>query len=132
MGRFSPLTAHLSAMHPPAGEWIADTRHDGSPESPIQLPWVKYRAEIARFMDDVNQFAISSPELGLRSYGGILERAGVKSLYDADVSSLDALTVCAVIVAAVRSERFCEGAVYSFVECGQARRCLERLAELDG
>ena len=62
----------------------------------------------------------------------LLLQAYVKSLYDADVSSLDALTVCAVIVAAVRSERFCEGAVYSFVECGQARRCVERLAELDG
>ncbi len=131
MGEFSVLTAYLPAMRHPAGEWIVDSGHDGSPGSPIQLPWVEYSDEIARFIDDVNSFAIANPQLGLTHYGDILKEAGVSPL-DSDVSGLDARTVCAAIVAIVRSERFCDGAVYGAIESGRLRRCLERLAELDG
>ena len=49
----------------------------------------------------------------------------------ADANSLDGQTVAALILAAVRAERFCEGALLEFCRNGSVLRWLCRLGELD-
>mgnify|MGYP003360576731 FL=1 len=50
----------------------------------------------------------------------------------ADTSKLDGQTVMALLVASLRADRFCEGALLGFFESGAIRRWLIRLREIDG
>ena len=71
----------------------------------------------------------------LTRYGDILEKANIKwdaqSMKYADVSDLDGRTVMALLVGAVRAERFCDGALLAFCEGGNVAKWLQRLKELD-
>ena len=49
----------------------------------------------------------------------------------ADVSALDGKTVMALLVGAVRAERFCDGALLGFLETGCIGRWLQRLRQID-
>ena len=50
---------------------------------------------------------------------------------NADVSSLDGKTVVALLVGAIRAERFCDGALLDFFEDGSIVKWLSRLKEID-
>ena len=50
---------------------------------------------------------------------------------EADVSSLDGQCIMALIMGAVRAERFCDGALLRFFREGCIRKWLERLKEID-
>ena len=98
--------------------------------------FVNYSEMVHRFIDDVYAFSDNNKDFELTRYGEILERNGLewgtKSMSEADVSSLDARCVMALIMGAVRAERFCDGALLSFFKGGSIRRWLVRLHELDG
>lgn len=50
---------------------------------------------------------------------------------EADVSELDGQAVIALLLGAVRADRFCEGALLGFFEDGSVKRWLLRLKEVD-
>lgn len=52
-------------------------------------------------------------------------------MQEADVSKLDARCVLAMIMCAIRAERFCDGALLSCLADGTIQRCLERLKKID-
>lgn len=60
---------------------------------------------------------------------------GIKWDYDsmmkADASGLDAQCILALLIASLRAERFCDGALLGFIESGAVTRWLKRLQELD-
>ena len=71
----------------------------------------------------------------LNRYGEILERNGLEwgeSMSAADVSTLDAQCVMALLVGAVRAERFCDGVLLGFFRDGSIQKWLTRLKEIDG
>ena len=39
------------------GKWIIDKKNDGTPEHPIQLPFVNYSRVVDQFIQDVYSFA---------------------------------------------------------------------------
>ena len=137
MSKFTELTKYLSLMEDDnIGSWIIDRENDGTPEHPIQMPFVNYSEMVHRFIDDVYDFSDNNKDFELTRYGEILERNGLewgtKSMSEADVFSLDAKCVMALIMGAVRAERFCDGALLGFFKDGSIRRWLKRLHELDG
>lgn len=137
MSKFTELTKYLSLMEDDnIGSWIIDRENDGTPEHPIQMPFVNYSEMVHRFIDDVYNFSDNNKDFELTRYGEILERNGLewgtKSMSEADVFSLDAQCVMALIMGAVRAERFCDGALLDFFKDGSIRRWLKRLHELDG
>ena len=91
---------------------------------------------VHRFIDDVYAFSDNNKDFELTRYGEILERNGLewgtKSMSEAYVSSLDAQCVMALIMGAVRAERFCDGALLGFFKDGSIKKWLVRLLELDG
>ena len=132
---FEGLTKYLSQLDADhIGTWIIDRENDGTPEHPIQMPFVNYSELVHRFIDDVYEFNDANKDFGLNRYGEILERNGLewgtKSMSEADVSQLDAQCVMALIMGAVRAERFCE-ALLGFFRDGSIRKWLERLKEID-
>ncbi|MCB5377212.1 MAG: DUF6508 domain-containing protein [Flavonifractor plautii] len=133
---FEGLTKYLSQLDADhIGTWIIDRENDGTPEHPIQMPFVNYSELVHRFIDDVYEFNDANKDFGLNRYGEILERNGLewgtKSMSEADVSQLDAQCVMALIMGAVRAERFCDGALLGFFRDGSIRKWLERLKEID-
>ncbi|MFW6016615.1 MAG: DUF6508 domain-containing protein, partial [bacterium] len=69
------------------------------------------------------------------NYVRTLEKYGLRwdidIMSNADVSEMDKACIIALITAAFRAERFCEGALLSFIENGSMIKWLKRLKELD-
>ena len=133
---YAGLTDMLDVMQQDEfGEWIIDHENDGTPEHPIQMPYVEYSQNVRDFEEAVYRFVEKHPEYKLNRYGDILEKHGIEwgneSMDAADVSDMDGQVVMALVLGAVRAERFCDGALLGFFKRGSIRRWLERLKELD-
>ena len=133
---YESLTKYLLEFPDDAkGMWILAKENDGTPEHPIQLPYVNYSMLVRNFTDDVYSFVDKHQEMGLRNYAEILKENGIEwgmdSMSTAVVENLDAKCVLAMILGAVRAERFCDGALLGFFENGSIARWIERLKKLD-
>ena len=137
MRQFDSLTKYLSRLSDDCfGTWIVDQKNDGTMEHPIQMPFVNYSELVHNFIDDVMRIVDQRPEMELTHYGRILNDNGIewgsKSMSEADVSKVDVTCVLALLVGAIRAERFCDGALLGFFKDGSIRKWLERLQEIDG
>lgn len=117
------------------GTWIIDKKNDGTPEHPLQFPFVNYSRVVDQFIHDIYSFVDNHEEMGLHNYIKILEDNGIKwnaqSMETAVVDDLDAKCVVALIYGAIRAERFCDGTILAFLKDGTIVRWLERLKTLD-
>lgn len=85
------------------------------------------------FEADVYKFVDLHPEMELTQYSKIIENNGIDlcEVKQAGVSDLDAVCVCAMIVANIRAERFSDGAILSSCEDGTFGNWLALLKEID-
>lgn len=135
MSKFEQLTKYIDVLDKDNfGTWIIDRENDGTPEHPIQMPFVNYSEMVHHFIDDVYDFIDHSEDMELTRYGDILNKNGLewdsKFMSEADVSGLDAQCIMALLVGAVRAERFCDGVLLGFFKDGSIRKWLERLKEV--
>ena len=116
-----------------AGKWGPDLVTDKNGKETPVMPFVIYSSGIRELEEAVFTYVDEHPEY--RSYDDILNESnigwGIGSMSEVDVSRLDGKTVFALIVAAYRAERFCDGALLQFAESGCLKRCLCRLKEID-
>lgn len=136
MKKYSALTKYINLLkNDNAGEWICDKENDGSSERPMHLPFVIYSITVDKLTDDIYKFAKESDEIVLSKYADILNANGIKWGYDsmmkADASGLDAQCILALLIASLRAERFCDGALLEFIKNDAVIRWLKRLQELD-
>lgn len=134
--KYSALTKYINLLeNDNVGEWIVDKENDGSSERPIQFPFVNYSILVRKLQDDIYNFAKESEEIVPGKYINILQANGIEwnhdSMIQADASVLDAQCVLALLIASLRAERFCDGALLEFIESGAVTRWLKRLQELD-
>lgn len=118
------------------GKWYPEKQTgDGSMERPFQMPFVVYTDVVEQFIKEVYRFEEKHPEYGLNRYHQILEKHSIEwsdeSMTNADVTEIDGQGVMALILAAIRAERFCDGALLDFLKKGCIQKWLERLMELD-
>lgn len=83
------------------------------------------------FQSALYEFAKLHPEYDLYNYGKVMEEHGLEMDGDTDVSPLDGKAVMALLMCAVRTDRFCEGALLQLLEAGSIQRWIARLAEPD-
>lgn len=136
MKKYSALTKYINLLkNDIVGEWIVDKEHDGSSERPMHLPFVSYSIAVNNLADDIYKFAKESNEIVPSKYAEILQANGIEWGYDsmmkADASELDAQCILALLIASLRAERFCDGALLGFIKNGAGIRWLKRLQELD-
>ena len=136
MSKFDILTKYISMFQSDSiGDWIIDRETDGTPEHPFQMPFVDYSEIVRNFIDDVYIFEESNKEMELTRYGDILKDNGIEwgteSMKIADVSNLNAQCVLALIMGAVRAERFCDGALLEFFKSSCILKWLERLNNIE-
>lgn len=116
MKKYSALTKYINFLkNDNAGEWICDKENDGSSERPIHVPFVSYSIAVNNLADDIYKFAKESNEIVPSKYAETLNANGIKWGYDsmmkADASGLDAQCILALLIASLRAERFCDGAL---------------------
>lgn len=108
---------------------------DGSIENPFQMPFNVYADVVRSFEDEVYKFEEIYPEFQLTQYIDILLLNGMKwdeqIMTNADVSEMSGQTVMALIMGAIRAEKFCSGAFGAFLEQGCIDKWLKRLQELN-
>lgn len=136
MGRFEVLTKYIPRIKSDSiGEWIIDQTSDGTAEHPIRMPYINYTELVGRFIDDVYRFEENNKDLEMTRYDDILKENGlqwdVQSMENADVFNLNAKCVLALIMGAVRADRFYEGALSGFFRSGAMLRWLERLHTIE-
>jgi len=136
MSKYNNLTKYISMIQSDRfGEWVIDRENDGTPDQPIQMPFVNYSEMVNKFIDDVYSFEESNKDMGLNHYGDILKNNGLEwdmeSMKNADVQNLNGQCVMALIMGAVRAERFCDGALLDFFKSGYILKCLERLKAIE-
>jgi hypothetical protein len=70
MSRFDILVKYIPMIQADSiGEWVIDKENDGTPEHPIQMPFVDYSEMVHNFIDDVYTFEESNKDMELTSYG---------------------------------------------------------------
>ena len=135
---FESLTKHLPAIENAQGfgNWVVDRESKGTMNDPIRMPYVNYGTTVADVEQAIYDFVDEHPEYELTHYYDILERNGLEwgsqAMSGTDVSELDGRAVMALLLGAVRAERFCDGALLGFFGDGSMRRWLLRLKEIDG
>lgn len=134
--KFEILTKYIPQLSEGKyGNWIIDRESKGTTESPIQMPFVNYSDFISAFLQDVYKCIDDNEDMELNRYGEILEKNDIQweidSMKEAEVSSLDAPCVMALIAGAVRAERFCDGALLDFFQSGSFTKWLNRLKQID-
>lgn len=133
---YHTLTDYLPEIESDSfGKWIVDEDNKGTPENPIQMPYVSCSDMVKHFEKDVYNFQSGHPEYELNRYSDILRKNGIEwgiqSMQEADISTLDGKCIMALILGAIRSERFCSGALLSFFRNGTIAKWLLRLKEID-
>jgi len=135
--QFAVLTKYINALEEAEvfGEWVVDRKNDGSSERPIQFPFVNFSRISDSFVDDFYKFSESHLEYELQEYGDILERNGLEwdnaLMRRADIENLDEQVILALMMGAIRAERFCDGALLGFFEDGYILKWLKRLKDID-
>lgn len=134
---FESLTRYLPELDVAKsyGEWIIDHESKGTRDDPIRMPYVIYDSLVMDIERAIYSFMKEHSESGLNRHGDMLEENEMKRdgqvMTTDDVSELDGQAVMALLMGAVRAERFCEGALLGFFEDGSIKRWLERLKEID-
>ena len=134
---FESLTKHLPAIENAEGfgNWVVGRESEGAMNDPIKMPYVNYGTTVADVEQAIYDFVDEHPEYELTHYHDILERNGLKwddcAMSEADISDLGGQAVMALLLGAVRAERFCDGALLGFFEDGSVKRWLLRLREID-
>ncbi len=109
--------------------YIVKINNDGSYKRPLQMPFIIYTETINSFVDDVNNFIDIHKEMELTSYGDILNENELKwdynSMAGANIKLLDEQCIIALIVAAIRADRFSSGTLLRFFEEGIILKWLE-------
>lgn len=108
---------------------------DGSLEKPFQMPYYIYADVVHEFENAVYEFEEEHPEFQLNQYIDILLVNGLRwdesVMTNADVSRMNGQAVMALLLGAIRAEKFCSGALKTFLELGCIEKWLTRLQELE-
>ncbi len=135
-GKFEIRTRYIPLLKDDGfGEWIIDCEYDGTLKQPKQMPFIQYSEMVDHFIHDVYTVQENNKDLELYRYQDILRENniewGAESMKAAGVSALCAQCVMALIMGAVRADRFCEGSLLNLFKSGCIQMWLERLVEFE-
>ena len=132
---YESLTRFIPGLIEEYGTLIVDNESKGTMDDPIHMPFVDYSPTVTELLKAVYAFKAEHPDFELTKYEEILNSNGLKwsweSMSEADVSNADGRLVMALLLGAIRADRFSEGTLLGFLEEGSVLRWLKRLKEID-
>lgn len=135
-GIYSSLTRYISKFSNPSRSKVMPENNigDGTMEHPYQLPYREYSREVEDFVKDIYAFESRHPEYQLNRYIFILRYYGIQwdenEMSNANIDELNGQAVLALIMGAVRAEKFCTGVLEGFLQNGSIIKWLKRLKKL--
>lgn len=135
IGKFHLLTKYIVKFQEMAsfGRWITDEGE--SQDKPVQIPFVVYDDLVTMFIEEFYHFAELHPEYKLKNYHSIIESYGLdwekESLEKVPLETLDEQCVLALLMGAIRADRFKEGTLLEFFNEGIIVKWLRILQEMD-
>lgn len=109
------------------------TRHglEKRDDNSFYAGYIEYSNTVIEFIEACHKFVEENEELNLYEYQEILEKNGLKwekeSLFNADISKINAQCICAIIIGIVRAERFSEGTLLTALENNIIQKYLLKL-----
>lgn len=135
MAKYEQLTRYLSFFeNEEYGKLIVDEDNDGSPEHPRRWPFIDYSPVVNDFRYDLFDFCKKHPEYEHTSYIKTLNNYGINNANEVSqdiIDNLPAKATIALLVAVVRAERICDGAILGNLEDGNIQKWLKRLKNID-
>ena len=132
---YESLTRLIPGLIEEYGTLIVDNESKGTMDDPIHMPFVDYSPAVIELEKAVYAFKAEHPDFELTKYEEILNSNGLEwsweSMSEADVSDADGKFVMALLMGAIRAERFSEGTLLGFCEDGSVLRWLKRLQQID-
>lgn len=132
---YESLTRLIPGLIEEYGTLIVDNESKGTMDDPIRMPFVDYSPAVIKLIKAVYAFKDENPDFELTKYEEILNSNGLKwsweSMSEADVSNADGKLIMALLMGAIRAERFSEGTLLGFCEDGSVLRWLKRLQAID-
>ena len=132
---YESLTRLIPGLIEEYGIVIVDNESKGTMDDPIRMPFVDYSPVVTELMKAVYAFKAEHPDFKLTKYEEILNSNGLEwslqSMNEADVSDADGKLIMALLMGAIRADRFSEGTLLGFCEDGSVLRWLKRLQEID-
>lgn len=132
---YESLTRLIPGLIEEYGTLIVDNESKGTMDDPIHMPFVDYSPAVIELEKAVYAFKAEHPDFELTKYEEILNSNGLewsrRSMSEADISDADGKLVMALLMGAIRAERFSEGTLLGFCEEGSVLRWLKRLKEID-
>ena len=118
MSKYSVLFKYIDLLSNDLfGNWVVDTVSAGTIEESIQLPHVLYSHTVNEFIRDVYSCWENS---GLEDYIQLLNSHDIEwdseSMRNANVGELPSEVILALLLGAVRAEKFCDGALLGFLK----------------
>lgn len=136
MSKFDILTKYIPIIRLDSiSKRTVDIVNNGASAEPIQMPFVGYTEMVHNFIDDVYAFEERNKAMELTRYRDILKDNGLdwelEAMENADVLTLNAQAILALIMGAVRAERFSEGTLLDLFKSGRILKWLERLDDIE-
>lgn len=107
---------------------------DGSMEHPFQIPYMEYTDVVKEFEKAVYKFEEEYPEYELNSYIDVMLREGIawdeEVMMNVDIRCINGQVTMALLMACIRAEKFCSGALNAFLKSGYVKNLLLHLKEL--
>jgi len=132
---YESLTRLIPGLIEEYGTLIVDNESKGTIDDPIRMPFVDYSPTVTELMKAVYAFKAEHPDFELTKYEEILNSNGLEwsweSMSEADVSNADGRLVMALLLGAIRADRFSEGTLLGFLEEGSVLCWLKRLQQID-
>ena len=132
---YESLTRLIPGLIEEYGTLIVDNESKGTMDDPIRMPFVDYSPAVIELEKAVYAFKAEHPDFELTKYEEILNSNGLEwsrqSMSEANVSDADGKLIMALLMGAIRAERFSEGTLLGFCENGSVLRWLKRLQEID-
>lgn len=135
IGKFHLLTKYIVKFEEMVsfGRWITDERE--LKDKPEQIPFVLYDDLVEMFIEEFHHFAEHHLEYKLTNYHSIIKNNGLnlekESLEKAPLETLDEQCVLALLMGAIRADRFKEGTLFEFFNEGFIVKWLRILQEMD-
>ncbi len=125
MSKYEKLFKYIEPLsEKDIGELVASYTRNGI----VHLPFYRYSKDVMDFIVEVHNVAKEANEM---NYAEILEENNINwsssSMSGVDIKELSSKVLFALILAAVRADRFCEGALFGFLREGTIQKWLRQL-----
>lgn len=125
MKKYEALTKYIPHFDPacPAGRWVEDTEHQGTPDDPKNMPYVDYEMWLLMLLND---FGKGFWDNDFKQNMAKIDREALQDIEHLSESEL--LTYFTYLISA---NRFCDGLLLNYCESGVVLRILTALKKYD-